>query len=289
MEGIEEGRRGGSQVFSEVGEGITTAPRQSEEIKVARDSKQRRKINVERLDPLLTVISGAVALFLLLLLAPWRRFQRGCSDSAVGPFTGLHCREVCGEVHRGTDCVCRPKEMFSMRDEVVEVYRMPHDGNSLFAALAHQQYHDAVGLEEHRRHTAALREMIYHAIWSSTAKNLLESIYLHGARYTHLASDTDQMQHYLEDLARPGFHGGREVIQYIADFAKADIIIFPEGGDKEFVVSAEPGVTNVLGISRRLLLDRWPPDYISTHTAEWSLLCIEERPGADMQLRFLYS
>ncbi|KAJ8873214.1 hypothetical protein PR048_026847 [Dryococelus australis] len=146
-------------------------------------------------------------------------------------------------------------EHFATATDLVTVYRAPLDGESLFLALAHQIFQIPHGSPLHRAYANYIRRLASSELPAKLGQyrvQLLESLVLHRDRYAGLHSEEAKMRQYLQDLAIPGFPGGKEVMKFMSQIAKVHVAIYPEGGDKEFIRLWQN--TSTIGIGRRRVM-----------------------------------
>ncbi|KAJ8873225.1 hypothetical protein PR048_026858 [Dryococelus australis] len=150
-----------------------------------------------------------------------------------------------------------PRDTLLTSSEVVTVLRVPRDGNSLFAALAHQLKLNPIGSAEHIEDTETLRT----AVWLELVRNFSDytelvhrSVQLYQGHYLDFPSTEEKVDAYLRDLDTPGFPGGAEVIQATANLAGVDVVLYQERGDAYLVESSADEADRAIAIVQRVLL-----------------------------------
>ncbi|KAJ8873217.1 hypothetical protein PR048_026850 [Dryococelus australis] len=146
-----------------------------------------------------------------------------------------------------------PGEMQTVGEEVV-LQLIPRSGDSLFAALALQLMGATADTDEHVRDTAKLRCTAGNQLAGNIAVYrilLLQSIAAHGDRYRMLQSDDERIHKYLLDLLRPGFPGGKECLQAVADVSHVNIAVYPEGSTRFVVRSRDPTAPREVAVAQR--------------------------------------
>ncbi|KAJ8873212.1 hypothetical protein PR048_026845 [Dryococelus australis] len=99
----------------------------------------------------------------------------------------------------------------------VSIVSMPRGGDSLFMAVAHQLNPHSLDMS---KRAEKLRLGVCYQLMQGLDKYrtlVLESLGDHCGRYAERKSQDSQILHFLQDLARPGFPGGKESLQAIAD------------------------------------------------------------------------
>ncbi|XP_063238194.1 uncharacterized protein LOC134539829 isoform X4 [Bacillus rossius redtenbacheri] len=150
-----------------------------------------------------------------------------------------------------------PTRVLETPELLVTVYRIPRDGDSLFAALAHQVFGDAVGSGEHGRSTASTREAVASLLAGNMeryADLVLQSVCPTEDGSDHSIVEEEKLWERVEELRTRGSPGGPEVIQLVADAWTVDVAVFSEGEGVAVVRSAETA-RDTIGIAESLFLD----------------------------------
>ncbi|XP_063238795.1 uncharacterized protein LOC134540172 isoform X2 [Bacillus rossius redtenbacheri] len=132
------------------------------------------------------------------------------------------------------------RESYVCDGHLVTVAVMPEGEDSLYFAVAHQLHGPPVGSPRHREI----------AVWLRTAAKIqlqlnpedyeelmLDSVDLLGERYSGLLNKAARLRAYLLDVNEPGFPLGLEELYVLADTARADLMLYPEGGRIHLVPS----------------------------------------------------
>ncbi|XP_063239381.1 uncharacterized protein LOC134540496 [Bacillus rossius redtenbacheri] len=140
---------------------------------------------------------------------------------------------------------------------LLTVKSMPPDGNSLFAALAHQTFGVAPWDPGHREiagklRVDAVRHLAHHPMqyWDQ----LLRDVRRHQHRYAARETAEQQVAMYVDDLALDGFPAGHAALQALADLVGCDVVLYDEALGELGVRSARHSISH-----RAVLLLRRQP------------------------------
>lgn len=141
--------------------------------------------------------------------------------------------------------------------QTIKVCKMKPDGNCLYAALAHQIFHDKIDSNEHKLHTQELRSNVVDFIkqhFESFVHHLKGRVYDGGKTNKDITDVNKECLSFLEEeLAKEGgsksHWGGTESIIAISQIHKVNIIIINQDGTCNTVGSFCPSHKKVLLIA----------------------------------------
>lgn len=124
----------------------------------------------------------------------------------------------------------------SVHEGVLQVLRIPGDGDCLFSSLSHQIWGSLPGTEQLAFHNRTLRSLVVHhfnqhlAEWSDRihAQAVAAFTDLGLASVCLELSVSQLVQHYLQCLRQPGFWGGEDAIFVIAQAFGLRVEVFRE-------------------------------------------------------------
>ncbi|XP_063238727.1 uncharacterized protein LOC134540131 [Bacillus rossius redtenbacheri] len=142
-------------------------------------------------------------------------------------------------------------ELVMTASKALRALSVARDGNSLFAALAHQLLGHQPGSPAHREDTADLRAMACRQMQArqDTYWDLLATA---AAAQGDLVADQRGVEEFLSRLRRPGFPGGEESVRAVADADGAHVTVYEEHGGAKEVSSDQPGFQRTLQVVQRL-------------------------------------
>ncbi|XP_063238327.1 uncharacterized protein LOC134539907 [Bacillus rossius redtenbacheri] len=139
-------------------------------------------------------------------------------------------------------------------DELLEVERMPADGNSLFAALAHQLLGRPLSSAELGRHAARLRQDVVSYLTAHCDDywdQLVEAADARDDRYADQPTDEAKVQLFLADLAHAGFAACGLALAAVADMLGVDVRVHVEGLQDFLVPSVDHRASKELAVVLR--------------------------------------
>lgn len=169
----------------------------------------------------------------------------------------FHSIQMVNISHRNMDLKAECEiELSTGQISKILICRIPTDGNCLFAAVVHQNFHLEIGSEEHKQQTIELRKKVVSHIEENLKlyeRELLDRVYKKCDSKNKIKNVDEECKDFLRNyLSKEGHWGGSETLKAISELFRTNIIVLRERGEVYFANLFNPMYTNILTLAFRI-------------------------------------